>query len=334
LIGAPEPEAAWEDDLQNDYVFERRVIALDVDGEDARNNYIDCYKRNCFVLEAKQSRKRHRVEPAPEPDLFGGTIDHAAPKKRAWDRMMRQARAQAERYAKALPQEHGWPPFLVIVDVGHTIETYADFTGLGKAYLPFPDSRTHRIELEDLAQQEVRDRLRAIWQNPRSLDPATKRAEVTRDIAQRLARLAQTLEKRYDPKSVALFLMRCLFTAFAGNVGLLPENAFLKVLKQAQANPKHLPAYLTPLWRSMAVGSQFEPMVHAPIRHFNGGLFKNADALTLNADELSELITACTRDWRNVEPAIFGTLLENALSGLERGSMALISRPAPMWSGW
>jgi hypothetical protein len=319
LIGVPEPEAAREDDLRNDYVFERRVIALDVDGEDVRNNYIDCYKRDCFALEAKQSRKRHRTERISKPDLFGLVLTHSAPKKIAWDRMMKQARAQAERYAKALPQEHGWPPFLVIVDVGNTIETYADFTGLGKAYLPFPDSRTHRIELEDLARQDIRDRLRAIWQNPRSLDPAAKRAEVTRDIAQRLARVAQTLEKRYEPKSVALFLMRCLFTAFAGNVGLLPENAFLKVLKQAQPNPRHLPAYLTPLWRSMDTGSSFEPMVHAPIRHFNGGLFKNAEALALEPEELDELITACRRDWRNVEPAIFGTLLENALSGRERG---------------
>jgi hypothetical protein len=320
LLGVPEPDAAREEDRWNDYVFERRVTALDVDGADARNNYIDCYKRDCFVLEAKQSRKRHRIDSsAPTTDLFGQIAPNPVPRKAAWDRMMKLARAQAERYAKALPREHGWPPFLVIVDVGYAIETYADFTGLGKAYLPFPDSRNHRIELNDLRCEDIRNRLRAIWQNPGSLDPAAGRAEVTRDIAQRLARLARTLENRHDPKSVALFLMRCLFTAFAEDVGLLPEDAFLKVLKQAKPNPRHLPSYLMPLWRSMDTGSAFEPMVHAPVRHFNGGLFRNAEALPLDADELAELIAACTRDWRNVEPAIFGTLLENALSERERG---------------
>lgn len=330
VLEVPEPDASSEDDGKNDYVFERRVRALDVTGEDGRNNYIDCYKRHCFVLEAKQSKKRQRAEEtAPTADLFGalpsalprvhaGPAPHAGPTA-SWDRMMKQARAQAERYAKALPSE--WPPFLVIVDVGHVIETYADFTGLGKAYLPFPDSRTHRVALDDLTRPDIRARLKAIWEDPKALDPAAHRAEVTRDIARRLARVARSLEKRHHPKSVALFLMRCLFTAFAQNVGLLPENSFLDVLRQAGANPEHLPRYLTPLWRSMDKGNEFDPFIHAKVRHFNGGLFKDAEALSVNAEEMGELIAACARDWRNVEPAIFGTLLENALDKGERGRL-------------
>jgi hypothetical protein len=41
------------------------------------------------------------------------------------DAAMLRARGQAEQYAKALPE---WPPFLIVADVGHSIETYADFT--------------------------------------------------------------------------------------------------------------------------------------------------------------------------------------------------------------
>ena len=44
------------------------------------------------------------------------------------DTVMRNAREQAESYAKRLPPAEGWPPFLVIVDVGHVIELYADFS--------------------------------------------------------------------------------------------------------------------------------------------------------------------------------------------------------------
>lgn len=231
---------------------------------------------------------------------------------------MKQARQQAENYAKYLPE---WPPFLLVVDVGHVIEIYADFTGLGKRYKPFPDSRSHRIAIPDLADPAIRERLRAIWTDPLSLDPAAKRAEVTKDIAYRLARMARSLEKRHDRKEVALFLMRCLFTAFAEDVGLLPTDAFLKLLKQAEGNPQFLPRYLTPFWRSMDKGSDFDPMIGAPVRYFNGGLFKNAQALPLTADELAELVTACQRDWRHVEPAIFGTLLENALDAQERGRL-------------
>lgn len=40
---------------------------------------------------------------------------------------MVRARSQAEQYARALPREEGWPPFLVIVDVGYAIELFANF---------------------------------------------------------------------------------------------------------------------------------------------------------------------------------------------------------------
>ena len=74
---------------------------------------------------------------------------------------MLRARNQAEQYAKALPAAEGWPPFLVTVDVGYSIELFADFSGTGKAYVPFPDSLTHRIPLEQIETQIIRDRLRA-----------------------------------------------------------------------------------------------------------------------------------------------------------------------------
>ncbi len=328
LIGTAEPEATSEQDALNTYVYEKRVRALDLEGDDGRNNYLDCYKRDCFVLEAKQSRKRQRGGQEGN-DLFGG-LPHSSPPagtRPSWDRLMRQARAQAERYAKALPTDHGWPPFLIVVDVGHVIETYADFTGLGKAYMPFPDSRSHRIRLADLADPEIRARLKAIWEAPKSLDPSARRAEVTRDIAQRLARLAQSLEKRYEPKQVALFLMRCLFTAFSQNVGLLPDGAFTGVLNDARPNPQFLPRYLEPFWRSMDKGSDHDITIRARVRHFNGGLFREAEALALDEQEIGELIAACSRDWKNVEPAIFGTLLENALSKRERSQYGAFFTP-------
>ena len=88
--------------------------------------------------------------------------------------------ASPERYAKALPVSEGWPPFLVVVDVGHSIELYADFSLTGKAYLPFPDPRTFRLRLEHLADEKVRDRLRLIWTHPTALDPALQSAYLTR----------------------------------------------------------------------------------------------------------------------------------------------------------
>jgi hypothetical protein len=84
---------------------------------------------------------------------------------------MLNAKRQAEEYARALPTSHGWPPFILVCDVGHCIEVYADFSGQGKNYTQFPDRQTFRIYLEDLRIEEVRERLRKIWLDPASLDP-------------------------------------------------------------------------------------------------------------------------------------------------------------------
>ena len=83
---------------------------------------------------------------------------------------MIEARAQAENYARALPVDHGYPPFLLVVDVGNVIEIYADFSGLGTNYVHFPDTASYRIGMEDLRTSEVQERLRAIWNDPQSLD--------------------------------------------------------------------------------------------------------------------------------------------------------------------
>jgi len=93
---------------------------------------------------------------------------------------MLKARGQAEQYARALPASEPWPAFLVTVDVGHSIEIYADFSLTGKVYLPFPDPRSYRILLSELANPDLRDRLRALWLDPHSLDVARHTARVTR----------------------------------------------------------------------------------------------------------------------------------------------------------
>lgn len=50
---------------------------------------------------------------------------------KGFDDALLRARAQAERYARALPAREERPPFLVVVDVGHVIELYAVFSRSG-----------------------------------------------------------------------------------------------------------------------------------------------------------------------------------------------------------
>ena len=62
----------------------------------------------------------------------------------------------------------------------------------------------------------------------------------------------------------------------------------------------------------------FSAALMCDLMRFNGGLFRDADALPLTEVQLSLLIAAGEKDWKEVEPAIFGTLLERALDKRQR----------------
>ncbi|HEY5205218.1 MAG TPA: DNA methyltransferase, partial [Roseiarcus sp.] len=171
----------------------------------------------------------------------------------------------------------------------------------------------------------IRERLRLIWLDPHKLDPTKSAAKATRAVAERLAKVSKHLEDArgpdrqplHDPESVALFLMRCLFTMFAEDVELLPKGGFREVLGKCVANPELFPRLVGQLWEAMDTG-EFSYALERKVKKFNGYLFKNRTAFSLPREEIGELLEAAKADWRQVEPAIFGTLLEQALNPAER----------------
>jgi type I restriction-modification system DNA methylase subunit len=54
------------------------------------------------------------------------------------------------------------------------------------------------------------------------------------------------------------------------------------------------------------------------VKKFNGEFFKNRVALALGREEIGELRQAATYNWNEVDPSIFGTLVEQALDPDER----------------
>jgi hypothetical protein len=297
LMQLPRPDPAQDDTAENAYVFERRVTFNHGDGSESRG-YIDLYRRDCFVLEAKQTAH---------------TIGSGR-----WDNAMLRAHGQAVRYARALPAMEGRPPFVIISDVGRTLELYSEFSRTGGAYIPYPDPRSHRIQIEDLRKPEIRERLVSIWNDPLSLDPERQTARVTREIARRLAKLAENLEADgHGAQTTAAFLMRCLFTMFAEDVCLLPERSFTELLESVRNQPELFERLVPELWGAMNNGG-FSASVRADLLRFNGGLFSDTTALPMSKEQIGLLIEAARADWRQVEPAIFGTLLERALDPVER----------------
>ncbi|HCE30069.1 MAG TPA: SAM-dependent methyltransferase [Comamonadaceae bacterium] len=317
LLGVDKPHPTPE----QSYMFERPVTFTHGDGS-ASAGRIDCYRRGHFVLEAKKLK--------------------AGSHTKGFDDGLLRARSQGEAYARALPAQEGRPPFVLVVDVGTVIEVYAEFSRSGGTYTPYPDPRSHRLQLADLARPEVQERLRRIWSDPESLNPARISAQVTRDVAALLARLSQSLENGGSanskqnqpqtltsqapiaPETVAAYLTRCLFSMFAEDVELLPKGAFLGLLQTHRDDPATLQHMLRILWADMDRGG-FSAALAKPVLHFNGKLFKGAGqdgySLLLTPEQVDLLIAAAKSNWREVEPAIFGTLLERALDPAERHAL-------------
>jgi hypothetical protein len=107
LLDLPHPHVSSSTAADNHYVFERHVTFNNPDGTQ-NSGFIDLYRRDSFVCEAKQTGK-----------VLGS---------QAWDAAMIRAFNQAQRYARALPAAEGRPPFLVILDVGRALEIYSEFS--------------------------------------------------------------------------------------------------------------------------------------------------------------------------------------------------------------
>lgn len=339
------------DPSNNDYAFERPVrSSVDEGGQPKR---IDLYKRDCFILEAKQSRrdadgKSASANPFERPKAANAL---AASADRQWEALMRGARKQAQNYVSLLPADHATPPFLIVCDVARGFEVWADFTGTGRGYAPFPDREHYRFSHSDLARPEVQTRLTAIWNEPGSLDPSREAAEVTREIVGDLVAISRRLERDgHRPEEVAQFLMRCIFTMFAADIGLFSKDDLVVLIKDCIQSPRRFPSMMSELWkcfdRQETRGRYFGDFGYE-LPHIDSGLFKDREALPLQVGELQLLLKAAQRQWRNVEPAIFGSLLEHALSPEERRRRGAHYTPRryvetvveqtimePLWADW
>lgn len=344
-LDLPEPEPAEGGKLGR-YQFEGPIPNASFRNPQNKGS-ADLYKRGCFIMEAKQSYMPPKEQRLPE--LFGddASIIPLTPAGARYDKYMTTARAQVENYAKNLPASEPVAPFLIVCDIGRAFEIYYDSAGNGRGYTFFPDKQTYRVPLAKLRDPDIVSRLKAIWEDPQSIDPRFKSVDVTRTVARRLASVSQYIEqsarlkskaqseseKSRDIEEAALFLMRMLFCMFAEDIELLPKDTFKEFLLRSESNDDLFEEGLADLWLKMGSADPPTRFAHAlskHVRYFNGGLFRQtARTYRLSSLTIHDLYEAARQNWRKVEPAIFGTLLEQALSAQERAKLGAHYTPRP-----
>jgi hypothetical protein len=146
-------------------------------------------------------------------------------------------------------------------------------------------------------------------------------AALTRDAVVRVTGLYHRLEERLheDVDSVRDFVLQCVWTMFAEDLGMLGGRVFSDRLDDLIADPRRSTADdLGQLFHWLATpGGAPSHGVYAGTPYADGGLFETPARLHLEPDEVTMLREAASFDWARVEPAIFGALLEGTL-GPER----------------
>ena len=213
---------------------------------------------------------------------------------------------QLRQYSLALDN----PPLLIVSDM----ETFRITTNWTNSV-----SVTETLVLDDLANADVRQRLKWAMSEPERLRPGQTRQDLTESVAQTFASLAQSLRDRgHDSQEVAKFLNRLVFCMFAEDVDLLPRNLFTRMLDAARRAPSEFVPMARELFASMASGGRFGV---ESVAHFNGGLFTDDDALPLSKTEIETVLIAARLNWSDVDPSILGTLFERGLDPAKRSQL-------------
>ncbi|HEU0053313.1 MAG TPA: type IIL restriction-modification enzyme MmeI [Longimicrobium sp.] len=197
-VTAPQPRGTG-------YEFEYPVTTIDRRTGKDTTNFVDLYRKGHFIVEGKHTSA-------------GGERD------------LGKWYGQAKGYAGDVT--HGPPPYLMVMDVGRILLMWDRWSGNYGGV-----NAARRIDLRTLWQREDEiEFVRAVWEHPDSLNPAVRGRVVTREVAERLAKLSASLEGRgIDGERVARFLMRCVFTMFAEDVGLLPGRPFQSALEMFES---------------------------------------------------------------------------------------------------
>ena len=202
-------------------------------------------------------------------------------------------------------------PPLLIVSSFQTIRIRTNFRDM--------ETVVHEIPVAALDQPEHLEKLRWVFHTPDEFRTNRTVAEATKESADLFKTIVEDMEQRNeDPEKVARYLNQIIFCLYAEDADLLPNALFTETLREHSNDPATFDLAIRNLFTQMAGGGLFGA---ARVAHFNGDLFNTVDTVEFSRTALGKLLEATERDWRNIDPSIFGTLFERALDATKRSQL-------------
>jgi hypothetical protein len=138
---------------------------------------------------------------------------------------------------------------------------------------------------------------------------------VTLEAVGKLADLFQQIEQRGegDPQSRRRFILQVVWCMFAEDLGQIPGQGFTRLVDDLIANPRRSSADdLGRLFEYLDDPSPERPThgLYAGVPYANGSLFAEPGRIDLTPEELALLREVSASNWHEVQPSIFGSLLQ------------------------
>ena len=202
-------------------------------------------------------------------------------------------------------------PPLLIVSSFNTIRIQTNFPGM--------ETVRHVIPVAALHQREHLDKLRWAFHSPDEFRPNRTLEQATKETADVFHAIVRDMEDHeVDLEKLARYLNQIVFCLYAEDAGLLPKGLFTEIVNQHNRDAVAFDRIVQALFGQMAGGGYFGP---DQISHFNGDLFSSVDTVVFSPEAMLNLHEATRKDWRNIEPSIFGTLFERALDASKRSQL-------------
>ena len=208
-------------------------------------------------------------------------------------------------------QVHLKTPPLLIVSSFRTIRIQTNFPGM--------ETVRHDIPVPELDLAENLEKIRRVFHAPAEFRTNRSVEKVTRETADLFYKVVTELEMLdVDPEKLARYLNQIVFCLYAEGAGLLEEQLFTQIVARHRDDPVRFDRVIRDLFAQMADGGIFG---YFNIEWFNGNLFEAAETVLLTRSTLQRMAEATVKNWRSIEPSIFGTLFERALDASKRSQL-------------
>ena len=260
-----------------------------------------------------------------EKSVPGGFADAYFEEHFGWEFKGRDAQLDGAFDQLLRYQVHLKTPPLLVVSSFRTIRIQTNFPGM--------ETARYDVGIHELAQPDRLGLIRDVFFAPQRFRERLRSVDaVTRETAALFQSIVEDMELHaantvpHSPNTVApysdtgaerlaRYLNQLVFCLYSEDAGLLPEGLFTRIVQQHYRDPATFDRAVRSLFAQMATGG-FSGADE--IAHFNGDLFNVIDTVELSAVALQRLGEACEKNWRDIEPSIFGTLFERALDASKR----------------